>query len=229
MSNRKILIVDDLHPIFKERAEMMGYQCDDRPLFTKEEALAVIADYDGLAIRTKFRVDQQFIDAAAKLKFIARAGAGMDNIDELYAQSKKIVCVNAPEGNRDAVAEHAVGMLLALMNNFRRADYEVRQGIWNREANRGWELRGKTVAIIGYGNTGRTFSKRLSGFGCKVLAYDIHGIEKPETGTFSVSMETIFAEADILSLHIPLNERNKYLVNDILLITSNRRAGKGKD
>ncbi len=214
MSNRKILIVDDLHPIFKERAEMMGYQCDDRPLFTKEEALAVIADYDGLAIRTKFRVDQQFIDAAAKLKFIARAGAGMDNIDELYAQSKKIVCVNAPEGNRDAVAEHAVGMLLALMNNFRRADYEVRQGIWNREANRGWELRGKTVAIIGYGNTGQHFAKKLSGFDVEVIAYDKYQTGFSSSYVKEVSMEQVVKHADVLSLHIPLTRETRQLVND---------------
>ncbi len=215
MKNRKkILIVDDLHSSFKERAEKMGYQCDDEPFFTKEQTLAVIANYDGLAIRTKFRVDQPFIDAAIKLTFIARAGAGMDNIDEGYAQSKKIVCIHAPEGNRDAVAEHAIGMLLSLMNNLRRADHEVRHGIWNREGNRGWELQGKTVAIIGYGNTGQSFARKLSGFDVEVIAYDKYQTGFSSAYAKEVSMEQVVKHADILSFHIPLTRETRQLVND---------------
>lgn len=214
MNERKILIVDDLHATFKERAEKMGYQCDDEPLFTKEQALAVIADYEGLAIRTKFRVDQQLIDTATKLKFIARAGAGMDNIDEEYVQSKKIVCINAPEGNRDAVAEHAMAMLLSLMNILRKADLEVRKGVWDREGNRGWELCGKTVAIIGYGNTGQCFAKKLSGFDVEVIAYDKYKTGFSSAYAKEVSMEQVVKYADILSFHIPLTRETRQLVND---------------
>jgi len=211
---KKILIVDDLHSSFKERAEKMGYQCDEEPFFTKEQTLAVIANYDGLVIRTKFRVDQPFIDAAIKLTFIARAGAGMDNIDEGYAQSKKIVCIHAPEGNRDAVAEHAIGMLLSLMNNLRRADHDVRHGIWNREGNRGWELQGKTVAIIGYGNTGQSFARKLSGFDVDVIAYDKYQTGFSSAYAKEVSMEQVVKHADILSFHIPLTRETRQLVND---------------
>ncbi len=136
MSRKKILIADKLHPLFKEEAEKLGYQVDDRPDFTREQTLAVIADYQGLAIRTKFRIDSDILDAATNLKFIARAGAGMDNIDESAAKEKGLALINAPEGNRDAVAEHALGMLLSLMNNLRKADIEVRSGIWDREGTR---------------------------------------------------------------------------------------------
>ena len=172
MPTKRLLIVDDLHPLFKQEAEALGYVVSDEPLFTREQTLASIKEYDGLAIRTKFQVDREILDAAPNLKWIARAGAGMDNIDEAYAKAKGIQCINAPEGNADAVGEHAVGMLLALLNKFRQADMQIRTGVLDREANRGWELKGRTVGIIGYGHMGQAFAQKLQGFGVQVLAYD---------------------------------------------------------
>ncbi|RZK75482.1 MAG: phosphoglycerate dehydrogenase, partial [Pedobacter sp.] len=172
MSKGKILIVDDLHLIFKEKAIEMGYQVDDQPLITRDQTLNIIKDYEGIAVRTKFLIDKELMEAAPKLKFVARAGAGLDNIDEATAKSKNITLLNASEGNMDAVGEHAIGLLLSLMNNFRKADQEIRNGKWDREGNRGYELKGKTVGIIGYGYMGRSFAKKLSGFEVNVIAYD---------------------------------------------------------
>lgn len=214
MSAKRILIVDDLHPTFAEQATKLGYECTIEPLFTRAQALAVLADYHGLAIRTKFQVDREVIDAGRNLSFIARAGAGMDNIDEPYARSKGIVCINAPEGNRDAVGEHAIGMLLSLMNNLRKADIEVRNQIWDREGNRGWELKGKTVGIIGYGFMGQCFAKKLAGFEVEVIAYDKYKTGFSDQYVREVSMEEIVKHSEVLSLHIPLTKETRGLVND---------------
>jgi len=213
MPNKSILIVDDLHPAFKQEAEALGYVVSDEPLFTREQTLAVIKDYEGLAVRTKFQVDRELIDAAPKLKFIARAGAGMDNVDETYAQSKGIACINAPEGNADAVAEHAIGMLLSLMNKLRQADQQVRAGIWDREGNRGWELKGKTVGIIGYGYMGQSFAQKLQGFGVEVIAYDKYKTGFSDNYAREVSMEEIVKFSDVLSLHLPLTRETRNLVD----------------
>lgn len=213
MANKSILIVDDLHPAFKQEAEALGYVVSDEPLFTREQTLAVIKDYEGLAVRTKFQVDRELIDAAPKLKFIARAGAGMDNVDEAYAQSKGIACINAPEGNADAVAEHAMGMLLSLMNKLRQADQQVRAGIWDREGNRGWELKGKTVGIIGYGYMGKSFAQKLHGFGVQVIAYDKYKTGFSDAYAREVSMEEIVKFSDVLSLHLPLTRETRNLVD----------------
>ena len=210
----KILIVDDLHPIFKDAAVQMGYQCDDQPTISRAEALEVIADYHGLVIRTKFQVDKEVIDAAPNLKFIARAGAGMDNVDEAYASTKGITCINAPEGNRDAVAEHAIAMLLALMVNLRKGDQEIRNGVWDRESNRGWELKGKTVALIGYGNTGMAMARKLSGFDVTVIAYDKYLTGYSDAYVREMSMEQIVKLADVLSFHIPLTRETRQMVNE---------------
>jgi len=149
--SKNILIVDDIHPIFIEQAEAMGYHCDYQPTIKPEQAYEIMGGYEGLVIRSKFLVDRRVIGISTNLKFICRAGAGMDNIDEAYANEKGIILINAPEGNMDAVGEHAIAMLLNLMNNINRSDAEVRDGVWKREANRGYELKGKTVGIIGYG------------------------------------------------------------------------------
>lgn len=210
----KILIVDDLHPAFKEQAEKLGYQCNDEPLFTRQQTLQVLQDYEGLVIRTKFLVDKEVIDAAPKLKFIARAGAGMDNIDEGYARFKGIICINAPEGNRDAVAEHAIAMLLALANNLCKSDKEIRNGIWDRKGNRGWELKGKTIGIIGYGNTGRSLAQKLYGFEVEVLVYDKYKTSYSDAYAREVSMEQIVKQVDVLSFHIPLTKETRQMVND---------------
>jgi D-3-phosphoglycerate dehydrogenase len=214
MTKGKILIVDDLHPAFKESAITMGYLVDDRPDITRAETISVIGDYEGIAVRTKFLIDKELIDTAVKLKFVARAGAGLDNIDEAYASQKQVQLLNAPEGNRDAVGEHALGMLLSLMNNFQKGDQEVREGIWDREGNRGYELKGKTVGIIGYGHMGRSFAKRLQGFDVNVIAYDKYKTGFSDEYAKEVSMEEIVRQSDVLSLHIPLTSETRQMVNE---------------
>lgn len=210
----KILIVDDLHPVFRERAEAMGYVVDDRPLITRAETLAVISNYKGIAVRTKFRIDQELLDAGTNLKFVARAGAGLDNIDVAFAESKNITLMNAPEGNCDAVGEHAVGLLLSLANSFRQADRQIRNGIWDREGNRGWELKGKTVGIIGYGFMGQSFARKLAGFGVRVIAYDKYKTGFSDSYATEVSMEEIVRQSDVLSLHIPLTAETRQMVDE---------------
>lgn len=212
--NKRILIADYLHPAFKEEVAKQGFECDVQPLISREEILKVLKNYIGIAIRTKFQIDKEVIDAGTNLRFIARAGAGMDNVDEAYASTKDIICINAPEGNRDAVAEHVIAMLLSLLNNLRKADYEVRHGIWDREANRGWELKGRTVAIIGYGNTGQMLARKLSGFEVKVIAYDKYKIDFSDQYVEEVSMEQVVKQADILSFHLPLTFETKQLFNE---------------
>ena len=210
----KILIVDDLHPAFKERAEQLGYEVDDLPKITRAETLAAIAGYDGIAVRTKFRIDKELMDAAPGLQFVARAGAGLDNIDEAYANEKGILLINAPEGNRDALGEHAVALLLSLINNLRKADTEIRNGIWDREGNRGWELKGKTVGIIGYGFMGSSFAQKLSGFGVRVIAYDKYKTGFSDAYVQECSMEEIVKHSDVLSLHIPLTAETRQMVDE---------------
>lgn len=212
--NGKILIVDDLHPVFKSRAEQLGYEVDDLPEITRAETLAVISQYDGIAVRTKFKIDRELMEAAPGLKFVARAGAGLDNIDEAYAKEHHIQLLNAPEGNRDAVGEHAMGMLLSLINNHRKADIEIRNGIWDREGNRGWELKGKTVGIIGYGFMGSSMAKKLSGFDVKVIAYDKYKTGFSDAYAQECSMEEIVKHSDVLSLHIPLTGETRQMVDE---------------
>jgi D-3-phosphoglycerate dehydrogenase len=210
----KILIADDIHPIFIEEVEADGYLCDYQPKIKLDEALQIIGGYEGLVIRSKFNVDQQVMDAGKNLRFICRAGAGMDNVDDAYALQKGIKLINASEGNMDAVGEHCIGMLLALMNNFKIADAEIRAGEWKREANRGYELKGKTVGIIGYGFMGKSFAKKLSGFEVNVIAYDKYKTGFSDKYAREVSMEEIVKHSDVLSLHIPLTAETDGLVND---------------
>lgn len=210
----KILIVDDLHPAFKESAIAMGFEVHDRPSITRKETLGIIADYTGIAVRTKFLIDKELMQLAVNLKFIARAGAGLDNIDEAFARERNIQLLNAPQGNMDAVGEHALALLLNLMNNVRNADIEVRNGIWNREGNRGYELRGRTVAVIGYGFMGRSFAKKLSGFDVNVIAYDKYKTGFSDDYAKEVSMEEIVKQSDVLSLHIPLTKETRQMVDE---------------
>ncbi len=211
---KNILIADDIHQAFIEMVEPAGFECDYRPTITPAEALEIIGNYEGLVIRSKFQLDKKYLDAAGKLQFICRAGAGMDNIDEAYAISKGITLINAPEGNMDAVGEHAVGMLLSLMNNFNIADKQVRAGSWQREANRGYELKGRTVGIIGYGFMGKSFARKLSGFGVNVIAYDKYKTGFSDVYAREVSMEEIVKHSDVLSLHVPLTAETNELVTD---------------
>lgn len=211
---KKILIVDDLHPAFKEQATAMGYQVDDEPQITRQQTLEKIKDYVGIAVRTKFRIDKELFDAAVNLKFVARAGAGLDNIDDKIAFERNIELINAPEGNCDAVGEHATGLLLSLMNNFRKADIEIRNGVWDREGNRGYELKGKKVGIIGYGFMGQSFAKKLAGFEVDVMAYDKYKTGFSDAFAREVSMEEIVKFSDVLSLHIPLTTETRQMVDD---------------
>lgn len=208
-----ILIVDDIHATFLEQLTEAGYTLNYQPDYSREDAEAVIANYDGLVIRSKFQVDRSFLDLAAQLTFIARGGAGMDNIDEAYAAKRNITLLNAPEGNRDAVGEHMMGMLLSLMNHLQRGHQQIIQGIWAREQNRGFELAGKTVALIGYGNNGQAMAKKLSGFEVEVIAYDKYKSGFTDAYAREVSMEEVVRHADILSFHIPLTSETKSLVN----------------
>lgn len=214
MSTKNILIVDDIHPIFIEEAEALGYHCDYQPTIKPEQAFEILNKYKGLVIRSKFLVDRKVIDMVKNLRFICRAGAGMDNIDEDYAKEKGIILINAPEGNMDAVGEHAVGLLLNLMNNISRADTEIRTGIWKREGNRGYELKGKTVGIIGYGFMGHSFAQKLSGFGVNIIAYDKYKTGFSDRYVREVSMEEIVKHSDIVSFHIPLTPETSGLVDD---------------
>jgi len=209
----KILIVDDIHPVFMERAQTLGYSCDYRPTIKPDEALQILGDYAGLVVRSKLNMNKQFLDAGKCLRFICRAGAGIDHIDEAYAAEKGITLINAPEGNMDAVGEHAVGMLLSLMNNFAIADAQIRAGNWLREANRGYELKGKTVGIIGYGFMGHSFARKLSGFEVSVIAYDKYKTGFSDPYAREVSMEEIVKHSDVLSLHVPLTAETRGLVN----------------
>src|SRR6201986_4032636 len=211
---KNILIVDDLHPAFIEQAEALGYTCNYQPTIKLDGALQIIGDYAGLVIRSKFDVNRSVLDAAHNLRFICRAGAGMDNINEAYALQKGIHLINAPEGNMDAVGEHAVGMLLSLMNNFNIADGQIRAGTWKREANRGYELKGKTVGIIGYGFMGKSFAAKLAGFGVNVIAYDKYKTGFSDQYAREVSMEEIVKHSDVLSFHVPLTTETNSMVND---------------
>lgn len=211
--SKKILFIDSNHAALHETLMREGFQCD---LFwdkSKEELIGLIPQYDALVIRSKFRITKDIIDSAPHLKCIARAGAGMENIDVEYAESKGISCVHAPEGNRDAVGEFSVAMLLNLFNNLNRADREVRTGIWKREENRGIELGGKTVGIIGYGNMGSAFAQRLQGFGCRILAYDKYKKGFGNEFVHESGLEEIFAEADVVSLHTPLTAETRGMIN----------------
>jgi D-3-phosphoglycerate dehydrogenase len=211
---KKILFIDSNHSRLHEMLIKQGFQCDlfyDKPA---DELKRLIPQYDGIVLRSKFKITKEIIDSAPNLKCIARVGAGMENIDVAYATQKNITCVNSPEGNRDAVAEHALGMLLCLFNNITKANSEIRNGKWLREDNRGVELCGKTVGIIGYGNMGAAFAQRLQGFGVTVLAYDKYKTNFGNEFVRETSLQEIFEQADVLSLHTPLTEETHYLIKD---------------
>ncbi len=210
----KILIIDPVHDVLPQSLINNGDDVVVDLAKTYEHYFNKIAEFEGIIIRSGIRIDRAFIDQAQKLKFIARVGAGMENIDVNYAEAKGISCINSPEGNRSAVGEQAIGMLLSLFNNLKKADTEVRQAIWKREANRGVELEGKTIGIIGYGNMGSAFAQRLSGFGVKVIAYDKYKSNFSDNYVAEVDMETVFKESDLVSLHLPLTNETHYLANE---------------
>ncbi|XOD69020.1 MAG: 2-hydroxyacid dehydrogenase [Flavobacteriales bacterium AspAUS03] len=198
----KILQLDENHPYILWKLRQEGFICDEDHTTPKEAIEAIIAPYEGIILRSRFTIDRDFVDRAQNLKFIARVGSGLENIDVDYARERGISLLHAPEGNRYAVAEHVIGSLLCLMNHICRANKEVRQGKWIREGNRGVELMGKAVGIIGYGHTGRALARRLSGFDTQVFCYDIlSGIS--DDYAQQVSLKMLFETADMVSLHVP--------------------------
>ncbi|MCX6272275.1 MAG: NAD(P)-binding domain-containing protein [Bacteroidetes bacterium] len=213
----KVLFIDTTHPYLPETLSRAGYSCDYFTHLTREKYIRIIGDYTGIIIRGKIKLDREILENAVRLRFIGRVGAGMENIDQAFAESRNIKCINAPEGNRDALAEHTTGMLLSLLNHLKRADAEVRQGIWKREKNRGAEIGGKTIAIIGCGNMGSAFAKRLKGFNVNIIAYDKYKKGFGNDDIEETGMDRVFEEADFLSLHVPLTEETTYLVDEAFL------------
>ncbi|MBL7829363.1 MAG: hydroxyacid dehydrogenase [Saprospiraceae bacterium] len=213
---KRVLITDDCHPILTEGLTKLGYVCDYIPDISPEETLEAIPEYEGLIINSKILVDQKFLEKAQKLRFIGRLGSGMEIVDQQLAAEKGVAVFSSPEGNRNAVAEQALGMLLALSNNLVRSDREVRQNIWRREANRGFELKGKTIGLIGFGHTGSTFAKKLQGMEMRVLAYDKYkpeGYAEEMPWVEETTMESIKSGADVISLHLPLTTETRHLVD----------------
>ena len=208
----KILHLDSNHPLLWQQLEDAGFQNEEDFTSTKEEVEAKIQNYHGIVIRSRFKIDKPFLDKATNLQFIARVGAGLESIDCDYAIAKGIHLIAAPEGNRNAVGEHTLGMLLSLMNKLNRADKLVREGKWIREGNRGYELENKTIGIIGYGNMGKSFAKKLQGFDVEVMCYDIQQNVGDENAT-QVSLEELQEKADVLSLHIPWTPETDKMVN----------------
>lgn len=208
----KILLLDSNHPLITEQLLAKGFILEEDFTSSYDEVLQKINQYDGIIIRSRIPLDKNFLENAQNLKFIARVGAGMENIDLEVAKNLGISLINSPEGNRDAVAEHVVAMLLILMNRLFIASEEVKNGVWKREENRGDELLGKTFGIIGYGNMGKATAKKLSGFGVEVIFYDILPNLEDEFAK-QVSLEELQERADILSLHIPLDASTEYLVD----------------
>lgn len=212
LQNIKILHIDSNHSLLLEQLNKAGFQNDEDYISTKQQIEEKIENYNGIVIRSRFAIDKSFIDKAKNLQFIARVGAGLESIDCPYATSKNIALIAAPEGNSNAVGEHALGMLLSLTNKLNQADRQVREGQWIREGNRGYELQGKTVGIIGYGNMGKSFAKKLQGFDVEVLCYDILDNVGNQYAT-QVSLKELQQKATVLSLHIPWTEQTDKMVN----------------
>ena len=210
---KHVLVTDKTHPILCEKLQAAGYHCDVQADLSYNELLAIVNNYDALVVRSKVEIDRNFLDNTHSLKCIGRVGAGMETIDVDYAEQKGIKCLNSPEGNRDAVGEHALGMLLTLFNNMLRANNEIRSGLWKREANRGLEIKGKTVGIIGFGNMGSSFAKRLRGFECNIISYDKYKKNYAPDYVEEVSLEELFNRADVVSFHVPLTDETHYMAD----------------
>lgn len=208
----KILHLDSNHPLLINQLNDLGFINDEDYNSSKSEIEILISAYDGIVIRSRFKIDKQFIDAATNLKFIARVGAGLESIDCNYAEQKGIELIAAPEGNRNAVGEHVLGVLLSLFNKLNKADREIRKGKWLREDNRGIELDGLTVSLIGYGNMGKSFAKKLRGFDVEVICYDTkEGVG--DQNCKQVSLDELFQKTDVLSLHTPFNELSYQMID----------------
>ncbi|WP_126244244.1 NAD(P)-dependent oxidoreductase [Chitinophaga rhizosphaerae] len=211
--SKQVIITAKVHEYLINELQEKGFAVDYRPSITYEELAASIHTASGLIVTTRIKVDKAMLDRAAQLEWIGRLGSGMELIDTAYAAEKGIRLASSPEGNRDTVGEQAVGMLVMLMHNLLKSNLELRNGIWERDGNRAWELGGKTVGIIGYGHTGGAFAKRLRGFDMKILAFDKYKSGFGDEFVEEASLEAIFREADIVSLHLPLTEETRHLGN----------------
>jgi len=211
---KKVVFLDTVHSILSEKLTKVGFKCVDASLLSKESCLKEITDSIGIVIRSRFKIDEDFLKEASDIEFIARSGSGMENIDLNYCNANNIAVFTSPEGNRNAVGEHCLGFLLNLMNNISKGNREVKSGIWDREGNRGEELSGKTVAIIGYGHNGRAFAEKLKGFNVNIIAYDKYKKGFSDANVKEVSLEEIFEFAHVVSFHIPQNKETKYLGNE---------------
>lgn len=208
-----ILVIDDVHPVMLQRFREAGISFTHDQNMSADEVAAQIDNYDGLIIRSKIIIDRAFIDAAPRLRVIGRVGAGMETIDVEYAEQKGIACYNSPEGNRDAVAEHAMGMLLCIANKLHTADHEVRTKQWRREENRGFELKGRTIGIVGFGNMGQAFAQRLAGFSVRIIAYDKYRRGFGSATVEEVSLSQLQEQADVISFHIPQTAETIYMAD----------------
>ena len=213
----QVIIIDDFHPVFLDNLSAAGITYHYQPDFKASDAPAQLLNYPIIAVRSKIQFNQNLIDQLPDLKCIARGGAGMDNIDQSYALTKNITLLNAPEGNRDAVAEHTIGLLLSMSKKIVKSHNEVSDFQWHREDNRGWEIKGKTIGIVGFGNTGSSVAKKLSGFDCEVIAYDkyINNINSPFAK--QVTLENLLAQSDVISFHIPLTAETEGLLGEDLI------------
>ena len=214
LANKKVLFIDSVHPILQEILENHGYYCLDITKESIQEINKQLIDSHGVVIRSRFKFTRELMDLAPSLKFIARAGSGLENIDISYAQKRNILCFNSPEGNKDALGEHCIAMLLNMFNKINKAHKEVSAGVWLREENRGVELKGKTVGIIGYGVMGESFAKKLSGFEASVLAYDVNKNDYSSEFVKEASLQTLHERCDILSVHVNYRPENHHFIND---------------
>ena len=217
MTKGKILITETTDQLLIAGLKEMGYSCNYEPGISQSGVAAIIHDYTGIVVATRIVVNRQLLESATQLKFIARAGSGMENIDTLFAAGKNITCINSPEGNANAVGEHALGLLLAFFHNIVKSNAEISQHKWLVQENRVHELEGRTVGIIGYGNTGKSFAKKLSPFGMTVMAYDKYLDQFGDQYAMESSLERIFEESEIVSLHIPLTSESIHMVDNLFL------------
>ncbi len=223
MSKRKVLITEPMDEYLMTGLTELGFECNYQPRMSYGQCIDIIKEYTGLIISSNMTVDKVLLDQAKKLEFVARAGSGMESIDIEYADSLNVKTLNSPEGNRDAVGEHAIGMLLSLLHNINKADAQLRGNLWLREENRGNELQEKVVGILGFGNTGQAFSEKLSGFAVKIIAYDKYKTGFGNGHVIESDMETIFKETDILSLHLPLTEETHHSIDNDFLQSFNKK------